>query len=79
MIANLPFPDEQIAEAEASSAGECLYVSMLLQEPNAERIEKLKAVDSNDQFRIVGRDIYLLFYQSIRKQVIHGFHAYRQY
>ncbi|MED0680930.1 DUF1697 domain-containing protein [Aneurinibacillus thermoaerophilus] len=66
MIANLPFSDKQIAEAEASSVGECLYVSMLLHEPNAERIEKLKAVDSNDQFRIVGRDIYLLFHQSIR-------------
>ena len=66
MIADLPFSDMQIAEAEASSAGEALYVSMLPQEPNAERIEKLKAVQSDDQFRIVGRDIYLLFRQSIR-------------
>lgn len=62
-----PFTEEQIAEAEASSEGECLYVSMLLEEPQAERIEKLKAFDAKaDRYELKGRDIYLLFHPSVR-------------
>jgi uncharacterized protein (DUF1697 family) len=67
IIANCPFTDEQIAEAQASSEKECLYVSMLLEEPQPDRIEKLKEVKAQDEdYRIVGRNVYLLFGQSIR-------------
>ncbi|WP_042163111.1 DUF1697 domain-containing protein [Paenibacillus gorillae] len=64
---NCPFTEQQIAEAEASSEGECLYVSMLLQEPAAERIQKLQTIDlQKDQFHIAGNNIYLLYQKSIR-------------
>lgn len=67
IAANCPFSDTEIDDAEASSDGECLYVSMLLEEPQAERIEKLKAIAANgDLFRFEGRDLYLLFRQSAR-------------
>lgn len=67
IVESCPFSDEQIAEAEATSEGECLYVSMLLAEPLAERVGKLEAFDfKDDQYRIVGRDVFLLFRQSIR-------------
>lgn len=66
LVANLPFSDKQIAEAASAAAGECLYVSMLQREPDAERVERLKAVAFDDQFRVAGRDIYLLLRQSIR-------------
>lgn len=67
IVTSCPFTDEQITEAQASSENECLYVSMLLEEPQPDRIEKLKAFDAkDDQYRIEGRDIYLLFRQSVR-------------
>ena len=66
LVANLPFSDKQIAEAEAAAEGERLYVSMLRREPDAERVERLKAAAFDDQFRVAGRDIYLLLRQSIR-------------
>ncbi|MNN50407.1 hypothetical protein D3C81_1649910 [compost metagenome] len=67
IVDNCPFSDQQIAEAEASSEVESLYVTMLLDVPDAERVEKLKTFDfKGDQFSVQGRDVYLLFYQSIR-------------
>lgn len=67
IVASLPFSDKQIAEAEATGEGESLYVAMLLNEPPAEKLEKLQAFETKEeQFRIVGRDMYLLFHRSIR-------------
>ncbi|MNN10132.1 hypothetical protein D3C81_1230470 [compost metagenome] len=67
IVDSCPFSDQQIAEAEASSEVESLYVTMLLDVPDAERVEKLKTLDfKGDQFEVQGRNVYLLFYQSIR-------------
>ncbi|GGG54384.1 DUF1697 domain-containing protein [Paenibacillus radicis (ex Gao et al. 2016)] len=67
IVENCPFTEQQIAEAVASCEGECLYVSMLLQQPDAERIDKLRAMDlQNDQFQIVDNNIYLLYGKSVR-------------
>jgi uncharacterized protein (DUF1697 family) len=66
MIANLPFSEEEIAAAEAAATGECLHVAMLRDEPDAGRIGKLEAVETDDRFRVAGRNIYLLFARSIR-------------
>ncbi|MFF2090576.1 DUF1697 domain-containing protein [Paenibacillus sp. NPDC058174] len=67
IAADCPFTEQQIAEAQAGCEGECLYVSMLLQQPDAERIEKLQAMDlQNDQFHIADNNIYLLYGKSIR-------------
>ncbi|WP_308634887.1 DUF1697 domain-containing protein [Paenibacillus silvisoli] len=67
IVAGCPFTDEQIAAADASSEGECLYVSMLLDAPPADRVQKLETYATDvERFVIAGRDIYLLFSQSIR-------------
>ena len=58
---------EEVVEAEAASDGECLYVALLQEAPLPDRLQRLdtyKGVD--DEYRIAGRDIYLLFSNSIR-------------
>jgi len=66
-VEQCPFSEEQIAEITAHSDSESLYVSLLQEEPLSERIEKLNSLNfGEDQYRIVGRDVYLLFHQSIR-------------
>jgi len=67
IAANCPFSDEEIAAARAATDKEVLYVSMLSDSPPADRIEKLKAFElGGDRFALNGRDLYLLFDQSIR-------------
>lgn len=67
IIADCPFSKEQIAEAETASQTESLYVSLMGKAPVKESIERFSSLNhGNDQYWIVGRDIYLLFYQSIR-------------
>lgn len=67
VIGNCPFSKEAVAEAEALSKVESLYVSFLIEEPSQERIERLNAYRSeNDECRIIGREVYLLFRNSIR-------------
>lgn len=67
LAANCPFSAEAIVEAEAMGPWESLYVSMLTVEPSSEKIEQLKAVESGqDEFRVTGRDVYLLLRQSVR-------------
>jgi uncharacterized protein (DUF1697 family) len=67
IAANCPFSKEEVSEAEASSEGESLYVSFLLEEPSREGMERLSAFESeSDKYRIEGREIFLLFRHSIR-------------
>ncbi|SDX37695.1 DUF1697 domain-containing protein [Paenibacillus sp. CF384] len=67
IAANLPFSDEAVKAAEASFEGECLYIAMMLDEPNANKVEKLESYDfKEDRYVIAGRDVYLLFRQSVR-------------
>lgn len=67
IIENCPFSEKEVSEAQASSVGESLYVSLLLQAPSQEGIERLNAYKSeSDEYRIEGRDVYLLFRNSIR-------------
>jgi uncharacterized protein (DUF1697 family) len=67
IAANCPFSKEEVSEAEASSEGESLYISFLLEEPSQEGIDRLKAFKSeSDAYRIEGREIFLLFHQSVR-------------
>lgn len=66
LVERCPFTEEQLAGAAAASQGECFYVALMLEEPSAERVEKLHAFKSdNDQFQIVGKHIYLLYNRSI--------------
>ncbi|ATW23569.1 DUF1697 domain-containing protein [Candidatus Formimonas warabiya] len=68
MIRACPFSEEEIREAESSnSEGESLYVSLLTQAPTQEKIEYLDTFKSeSDEYRIINRDMYLLFRHSIR-------------
>lgn len=67
IIGNCPFSEEAVLEAQALSKVESLYVSLLSEEPSQERIERLNAYRSeNDEYRIIGREVYLLFRNSIR-------------
>ena len=65
-LANCPFSEEQIAEAKRTSPGESLYVSLLSEAPKPEKANQLEAcADSNNQFYISGREVYLLFSDGI--------------
>ncbi len=67
IIGNCPFPEEAISEAEALSEAESFYVSLLTEEPLQEGIERLNDYRSeNDEYRVIGREVYLLFRNSIR-------------
>ncbi|MBP1996525.1 DUF1697 domain-containing protein [Paenibacillus eucommiae] len=67
IVSNCPFSADEISAAEAASEAESLYVSFLLEAPSQEGVERLSTVKSeNDEFRIVGREVFLLFPQSIR-------------
>ncbi|PLS16622.1 cytoplasmic protein [Bacillus sp. M6-12] len=64
---NCPFSAEEIIEAEASSEGECLYVSLMIEAPSQKNVERLNSSDRKlDKYIIEGRNIYLLFHQSVR-------------
>lgn len=68
IIENCPFSKDAILEAELSSEGESLYVSLLTHTPSQEKIEYLKAYKSEkEEYQIKGREVFLLFRHSIRK------------
>ncbi len=67
IILNCPFSAEEVSEAESSAVEESLYVSLLIHAPSQEKIERLKAFRSeSDEYRIEGREVFLLFRYSIR-------------
>jgi Uncharacterized protein conserved in bacteria len=64
---NCPFTEEQLAAAAATAQGEYLYVSMMLEQPSAEQLEKLRSFETEEEiFVSKGRDLYLLFKQTVR-------------
>lgn len=67
IIANCPFSEKEVTAAEATAVGEVLHVAMLTEAPAREGIERLSAYKTeDDEFRIEGREVYLLFRDSIR-------------
>ncbi len=67
IICNCPFTAEEIAKAESSSEGECLYVSLLRAVPSDDKLEYMeKYKNAEEAYQVKDRDIYLLFYRSIR-------------
>jgi uncharacterized protein (DUF1697 family) len=68
LIQDCPFSGEEITKAESSnSEGESFYVSLLTQAPAQEKVGLLNAYrNEDDEYRIINRDIYLLFRHSIR-------------
>jgi uncharacterized protein (DUF1697 family) len=64
---NCPFSELEIAEAESASETESLYVSLLTHAPSHDKVEGLSINSSEtDKYKIIGREVYLLFHGSIR-------------
>lgn len=67
ILQNCPFSEAEILKAEATAVGESLYVALLSQAPLQEKVERLKGYASEgDAYQVIGRDVYLLFKDSIR-------------
>ncbi len=67
IILNCPFSQDEITEAENLSEAESLYVALLARTPLKENTGCLDAYRSeSDKYHIAGREIYLLFQNSIR-------------
>ncbi|MBQ4899778.1 DUF1697 domain-containing protein [Paenibacillus sp. Marseille-P2973] len=67
IVEQCPFPEELVAEAAATRVGESLHVAMLTEPPAPAGVDKLEAVErGTDLYIIAGRDVYLLFRDSIR-------------
>jgi uncharacterized protein (DUF1697 family) len=61
VIADCPFAPDALLE------GESLYVALLAETPAPDGIERLLASKTGpDEFRILGREVYLLYRQSMR-------------
>ncbi|MDR1504030.1 MAG: DUF1697 domain-containing protein [Prevotella sp.] len=73
IIADCPFTGEEITEAIAVSDSEILYVSMFTRNPSSKDIERLAKYNTQqDKYKIAGRNIYFLFYNSIRNSKLAG-------
>lgn len=67
IILNCPYSKEEVLEAEYLSKANSLHVAFLTHAPSKENMERLNSYRSeNEEFKMVGRDIFLLFRNSIR-------------
>ena len=67
LIGNLPFMDDEIKKVQEGTDAEVLYAALLNETPSAERIAQVEKYKSaGEQMVVVGRDVYLLFSESIR-------------
>lgn len=67
IILSCPFSKDEITEAETLSKVESLYVALLKHNPLKEKIESIDVYRSeSDKYHISGREVYLLFQNSIR-------------
>ena len=67
IIRNCPFSEEAIAQAEATTDVECLYVALLTQAPPQEEIKRLDIYkNENNEYFVAGREIFLLLRHGIQ-------------
>ncbi|MBG9693640.1 DUF1697 domain-containing protein [Lysinibacillus sphaericus] len=67
IVNNCPFSQQDMADASAAAIGECLHVALLPAAPTEENSNKyLSYVNEQERCVIIGREVYLLFYNSIR-------------
>lgn len=67
LLQSCPFTAEELAAAEAASDSESLYVTLLTQAPRPEKVARVKTYQgSMESWQVIGRDVYLLFHQSVR-------------
>lgn len=71
IIRNCPFPEEEVRQAESLPKAESLYVALLPREPSQDKVEILNAYkNESEECRVAGREVFLLFRQSIRNSKI---------
>ncbi|MBS4220492.1 DUF1697 domain-containing protein [Bacillus sp. FJAT-49711] len=67
IINQSPFSDQMILEASTSSKGECMHVAFLQTAPSKVNRDKiLPYINEKELCAINGKDVYLLFYDSVR-------------
>lgn len=67
IIKKYPFTEEEVSKGGRSSEAESQYVALLTKIPLQENIQHLEAYKSEkDDYRIIGREVFLLFHHSIR-------------
>jgi uncharacterized protein (DUF1697 family) len=67
IISHCPFPESVRKEAEDATDVETFYVSLFLEPPPVEALEKLQEYTSaTDEFRVQDREVYLLVREGIR-------------
>jgi uncharacterized protein (DUF1697 family) len=67
IASNCPFSQEEISDAEEASDSESLYVALLANIPLLEKVDLLNVYrNENDDYKVVGREVFLLFRNSIR-------------
>ena len=67
VVADCPFPEDEVRAAEEASGGEVLYMAFLTEEPPADRVALLRPFENGvDEFRTAGRDVYFIFRQGMR-------------
>ncbi|WP_374966464.1 DUF1697 domain-containing protein [Lysinibacillus sp. RS5] len=67
IVRQSPFSEEEVSEASNSSKGECLHVALLPASPTKVDRDKFLTFTNERELGVInGRDVYLLFYDSIR-------------
>jgi uncharacterized protein (DUF1697 family) len=67
IISQPPFSNHEISEAGSSCKGECLHVALLPTAPSKANSDKLLPFANERELCVInGRDVYLLFFDSIR-------------
>ncbi|MFJ8517583.1 DUF1697 domain-containing protein [Lysinibacillus xylanilyticus] len=67
IVSQSPFSDQLISEALQSCKGECLHVALLPSAPSKVNSDKFLSYANERELSVIdGRDVYLLFYDSIR-------------
>ena len=71
LIKNCPFTVDEVKQVELASGKESLYVSFMASTPSQERVDLLKPYESeNESYHVIGREVYLLFRDSIRNSKV---------
>ncbi|MGE7953455.1 DUF1697 domain-containing protein [Lysinibacillus xylanilyticus] len=67
IVRQSPFSAKEVSVASNSSNGECLHVALLLAAPTKVDSDKFLTFTNERELGVInGRDVYLLFYDSIR-------------
>ncbi|MFF2175929.1 DUF1697 domain-containing protein [Lysinibacillus sp. NPDC058147] len=73
IVSQSPFSDQEISEAEQSCKGECLHVALLPAAPSMANSEQFLSFTNERELSVIsGRDVYLLFYDSIRNSKLNN-------